>query len=675
MNENNTISTIKDYQKIERIGKGTYSVVFKVKRKSFKSLNTPKISFRKSPNRVKDQQDSKNSKDRWKLNRKRKNAPESPAEEENVFDNEHSHHSSDSDEMMTQKYQPFQPFQQQPNSQGFYALKKFLHSDDDDGIAPTTLRELSAMLECNHQNVMRIEGVFYEKNELRHVLLPLYQLDLKGYYNLVSKDNWDIHAVKVVIYQILQGLRHIHSRGYLHRDLKPQNILVNWDAPIGHSIAIADFGLCRRFQLLTEPVQKTQEVCTLWYRPPEILLGNSKYSTTIDLWAVGCIMGELILRKPLFPGDSEIDQLYKIFQLLGTPTLETCPSLVKLKEYHEMFPKWDNAFDTKFSPDIHLYDPTAIDLLKKLLCMDPDQRIDCHEALQHPFFENLETSLIEQYSPIPKNINFRYSQKSHCCGCSGEYNQWSESRHRPSTMQQLENQSDITLDMRHILLDWLVEVAQEYHLVHESYFRAVDLIDRFLYKTPNVSRGILQLAGCACLLIASKMEEIFPPEVDDLVYISDNTYSRNEMIDMELTIVKTLNLDLQFPLVTDFLNVYSEQYWNKNDMDLKLRKSWNLYYLYLLTLDTSIWCSGYTLRDIVRAVDDIVMSKSPNDNNSNNSNNSHWELIRKILEPNSVLLNTQKSKLQAIPFMFSRTRYLKVAERDVPLKINQVKSH
>uniref|UniRef100_A0A8C2SPR2 cyclin-dependent kinase n=1 Tax=Coturnix japonica TaxID=93934 RepID=A0A8C2SPR2_COTJA len=136
------------------------------------------------------------------------------------------------------------------------------------------------------------------------------------------------------MFQLLQGLAFCHAHRVLHRDLKPQNLLINADG----AIKLADFGLARAFGV---PVRTyTHEVVTLWYRAPEILLGCKYYSTAVDIWSLGCIFAEMVTRRALFPGDSEIDQLFRIFRTLGTPDEASWPGVTALPDYKPSFPKW-----------------------------------------------------------------------------------------------------------------------------------------------------------------------------------------------------------------------------------------------------------------------------------------------------------------------------------------------
>jgi len=149
-------------------------------------------------------------------------------------------------------------------------------------------------------------------------------------------------------------------------------------------VKIADFGLSRVFSVPLRPY--THEVVTLIYRAPEILLGSPEYSTPLDVWSAGLIFAEMFYKQPLFMGDSEIDQLYKIFRLLGTPTEETWPGVTNLVNYKSTFPRWPETRLDKIIPGI---DPIACDLISKMLVLDPNKRITANAALAHPYFKSM----------------------------------------------------------------------------------------------------------------------------------------------------------------------------------------------------------------------------------------------------------------------------------------------
>lgn len=146
----------------------------------------------------------------------------------------------------------------------------------------------------------------------------------------------------------------------------------------------------------------THEVVTLWYRAPEVLLGGRQYSTPVDVWSVGCIFCEMLTSKPLFPGDSEIDQLFRIFRQLGTPTEAEWPGVTSLADYKHSFPKWPAQPLQKTIKELR-NDPLALDLLQKMLVYEPSKRISAREALKHPYFDEVNAIAAQQKAQALKN--------------------------------------------------------------------------------------------------------------------------------------------------------------------------------------------------------------------------------------------------------------------------------
>nr|XP_028957516.1 cell division control protein 2 homolog C-like [Malus domestica] len=189
--------------------------------------------------------------------------------------------------------------------------------------------------------------------------------------------------VQSFMYQLCKGVAHCHSHGVLHRDLKPQNLLLDKERGI---LKIADLGLGRAF---TVPLKSyTHEIVTLWYRAPEVLLGSAHYSTGVDMWSVGCIFAEMARRQALFPGDSEFQQLLHIFRLLGTPSDKQWPGVSSLRDWH-VYPQWEPQNLARAVPAL---EPEGVDLLAKMLKYDPAERISAKAALDHPYFDTLDKS-------------------------------------------------------------------------------------------------------------------------------------------------------------------------------------------------------------------------------------------------------------------------------------------
>jgi cyclin-dependent kinase len=274
--------------------------------------------------------------------------------------------------------------------QEIYALKKIRLQAEEEGIPSTAIREISLLKELNHINIVKLYEVLHSPKKLTLVFEYVEQ-DLKKILDMAKGKGLDIKFTKNLLYQLLRGVDHIHKYKVLHRDLKPQNLLINKD----NILKIADFGLARGYGI---PVKNyTHEVVTLWYRPPDVLLGNKTYGTTVDMWSIGCIFAEMASGKPLFTGNSEVDQLKKIFEIMGTPTDNYASSLKEL-------PEWgvgDNNFEEKkpqnFKELIPNLDNEGIDLLQKFLQLEPDKRISCEEALKHPFFDDILSTVKKLY--------------------------------------------------------------------------------------------------------------------------------------------------------------------------------------------------------------------------------------------------------------------------------------
>jgi len=261
------------------------------------------------------------------------------------------------------------------------ALKKMRLDAEDEGVPSTAIREISLLKELRQNNIVRLLEVLHSDNKL-YLVFEYLEQDLKRYLDSVPT-LLDPYLVKSYIYQLIRGIAYCHSRRILHRDLKPQNLLIDRYG----ALKLADFGLARAFSI---PIRTyTHEVVTLWYRPPEILLGSRTYSTPVDIWSAGCIFAELASKRPIFPGDSEIDEIFRIFRVLGTPNEEMWPGVSQLPDYKPTFPHWAGVPLAKMVPQL---DPLGLDLLTRMLQYEPRKRISAKEALDHPYFNDLDKS-------------------------------------------------------------------------------------------------------------------------------------------------------------------------------------------------------------------------------------------------------------------------------------------
>ncbi|XP_030543875.1 cell division control protein 2 homolog C [Rhodamnia argentea] len=293
------------------------------------------------------------------------------------------------------------------------ALKKTRLEMDEEGVPPTALREVS-LLQLLSQSLYVVRLLCVEHVDaatskrkapsaaddgghgasaaaagkpMLYLVFEYLDTDLKKFIDSHRKGPnprpIPPALVQNFLYQLLKGVAHCHSHGVLHRDLKPQNLLVDKEKGI---LKIADLGLGRAF---TVPLKSyTHEVVTLWYRAPEVLLGSTHYSIGVDMWSVGCIFAEMVRRQALFPGDSEFQQLLHIFRLMGTPTEQQWPGVTTLRDWH-VYPQWEPQNLARAVPSLG---PDGVDLMSKMLKYDPAERISAKAALDHPYFDSLDKS-------------------------------------------------------------------------------------------------------------------------------------------------------------------------------------------------------------------------------------------------------------------------------------------
>lgn len=235
------------------------------------------------------------------------------------------------------------------------------------------------MKELKHENIVSLHDVIHTDKLM--LVFEFMDRDLKKYMDTRGdRGQLDYVTIKSFMQQLLRGIAFCHDNRVLHRDLKPQNLLINTKG----QLKLADFGLARAFGI---PVNTfSNEVVTLWYRAPDVLLGSRTYNTSIDIWSAGCIMAEMYTGRPLFPGTRNEDQLQKIFRLMGTPSERTWPGISQLPEYKPNFQSYATQSLQMIVPQI---DPLGLDLLKRMLQLCPEHRLTAPEALRHPWFQDL----------------------------------------------------------------------------------------------------------------------------------------------------------------------------------------------------------------------------------------------------------------------------------------------
>lgn len=242
---------------------------------------------------------------------------------------------------------------------------------------------VSAFLTLFFTILYRLYDVVHTEKKLTLVFEYLDQ-DLKKYLD-VCEDGLEITIVKSFLFQLLTGVAYCHHHRVLHRDLKPQNLLINREG----ELKLADFGLARAFGI---PVRSyTHEVVTLWYRAPDVLLGSRKYSTPVDIWSIGCIFAEMVNGSPLFTGTTEESQLDTIFRHLGTPDEFTYPGINELPDWKGNYTKY--PFPDSLQSLVPKLEESGVQLLQSMLVYDPTRRITAQEARHHPFFNSLPEAL------------------------------------------------------------------------------------------------------------------------------------------------------------------------------------------------------------------------------------------------------------------------------------------
>jgi len=268
------------------------------------------------------------------------------------------------------------------------ALKKVVNVPKEDG-TPVEVKYLKAL--NSSKNIVHLTDSFWSKEGELCMVFEFMAYDL---WRLSTSPNisFNMVQIKCIVQQMLEGLHQCHSAGIMHRDVKPSNLLINDEG----TLKLADFGLTTSF--LTGNYL-SNNVVSLYYRSPELLMGSHAYGPEIDMWSVGCIMIELITNNYLFAGANDNEQLDLIFRVFGTPTEETWPGVSQLPGFTQV--KGKRRHPSRLLSDMFSFlTPDALDLVSKLMALDPKKRISSWEALQHPWFWT---------SPLPCPPSFLFS--------------------------------------------------------------------------------------------------------------------------------------------------------------------------------------------------------------------------------------------------------------------------
>ncbi|XP_013788481.2 cyclin-dependent kinase 14-like [Limulus polyphemus] len=267
------------------------------------------------------------------------------------------------------------------------ALKE-IRLQTEEGTPFTAIREASLLRGLKHANIVTLHDIIHTKETLTFVFEYVHT-DLSQYLER-HPGGLNANNVRLFLFQLLRGLVYCHERRVLHRDLKPQNLLISDQG----ELKLADFGLARAKSVPSRTY--SHEVVTLWYRPPDVLLGSTDYTTSLDMWGVGCIFIEMISGAAAFPGVKDTnDQLDKIWRVLGTPTEETWEGVTRYPNYKSgTYGNYRKQPLSKPFPKL-LNVPHAESIASQFLQLQPHKRISATEALSHEFFQELPRKIYE----------------------------------------------------------------------------------------------------------------------------------------------------------------------------------------------------------------------------------------------------------------------------------------
>lgn len=408
---------------------------------------------------------------------------------------------------------------------GSVAVKTVKYSEDDIGVYTPVLRECAILLRCNHPNIIPLIDIIPDVvSDNINFVLPLALFDLK---TLIDTGGLTDHRKKYITYQILSAFSYLHNKDILHRDLKPQNVLV-FDNDL---IKITDFGLSRPTGcIFTKGF--TLEVYTIWYRPIELLAEDiDSYDTSADIWSIGCVLYELWTGKVLFKANGRSNMIYTILKTLGSSNSARNELISldskKLTTLISNLPQWNAT--NKIINKVKTRE--VAHLIVSTLKYDPKKRPTASELLNIEFFDDVRDPNGE-VEPL---------------GCLAPLY---EREWYPGNT--IHPKSTITKDMILKLKDWLLNVRKIFKIIPEIFIYSQHLLDWVLGVIP-ANKYNLQMLGCICLSIAESFLHARSHSIDDFIDISANSFTNNDFILKEYEILEILNWDLILSISSDFI--------------------------------------------------------------------------------------------------------------------------
>ena len=302
----------------------------------------------------------------------------------------------------------------------FVALKKLRLESEREGFPITAMREIKLLQSFDHENIVGLLEMMVEHNQI-YMVFDYLDHDLTGLLTHPDLKLEECHR-KYIFKQLIEGLNYLHKKRVIHRDIKGSNLLLDSTG----QLKIADFGLARTMKIVNngESPDYTNRVITIWYRPPELLLGATDYGREVDIWGVGCLLIELYSKIAAFQGFDEVGQLCKIYNVMGTPTLEDWPEIEHLPWFEMLKPKLNVASQFKQKYET-IMSPQSFDLAQKLLALNPRSRLTAEQALTHEYFTK---------DPAPEPLTFLKDIK-------GEWHEFETKQRRRTERKRLQDEA------------------------------------------------------------------------------------------------------------------------------------------------------------------------------------------------------------------------------------------